>query len=66
MMRRHPQCMRDLTRVADTLFAQAGTEEFPVQSHPYRSFVIGLSCVVILRCESVAERHSTRGAMGCS
>ena len=43
--------MRDLTRFVDTLFAPAGTEE-----------VIGLSSVVILRCESVAEKHCTRGA----
>ena len=42
--------MRDLKRSVDTLFASAVTEQFLVQSHSHRSFVIHLSCVVILPC----------------
>ena len=60
-MRRQAQYMRDLTRFVDTLFAPEVTEQFPVQSHFYRSFVIHLSCVVILRCQS-PKKHCTRGA----
>ena len=60
-MRRQAQHVRDLTLFVDTLFAPAVTEQFPVQSHFYRSFVIHLSCVVILRCQS-PKKHCTRGA----
>ena len=55
--------MRDLTCSVNTLFAPAFTEEFPVQSHPCRIFVIGLPCgIVILRCQSPKILRETPGA----